>query len=585
MKTTKGTKMYKNTSNSLSNLSFSLKQLSSAVLFGLLSSTQFTSQALADDIIAKSNIEAITVYPGSAKVMRVSKISLNAGNNEVVIENLPLNLNESSLRVSGESQADVSLGSIELFRNIKMDVVQQQEKEIRQKIEEVQIEQKRIRDDISRNKTQIQFIRQMVLGSNNAKQKDNEVKNGSYTNLPLDQWKQAWDTLDSATAEVQEKIRQSEIALKDKDLILNKLQRELQQVATNQKESRSAKLQVESNGAAELTLNLTYQINGARWEPVYDADLDTETGDIKLKTLAQISQRTGEDWNGVDVILSTLRPSAGSQLPELYPWALDFMPEPMPMARMEKSSGVMMDSAMSELAMAPAVAPAPVRRAAPKKSMQQQQSRLISADFSAEYKVPGNISLGSGSNKRRFALTSQDFKSKIQLASAPRMDPRAMILATTKYQDETPLLAGSMSLYRNGSFVGNTFLSQKLSGEEIKLSFGEDDKVKIKYLPDPDKKRKDGLLFGKKKVVERHYKVSVNSNHNKPYSLSLYDVLPVSSNEDIKVKILGDLPSQTDVDDKKGVSSWDINLLPKKSVNIKYGYSVSYPEDRIVPGL
>ncbi len=568
------------------SISSPLRLVSSATLLGLLVSSQFTTQALADDIVANSSIKSVTVYPGSAKVTRVSKINLRAGNNEVVIENLPLSLNESSLRVSGESQADVSLGSIELFRNIKMDVVQEQEKAIRQKIEVVQTEQKRIRDDISRNKTQIKYIQKMVLGSTNTNKKDDEEKNGSYSNLPLEQWKQAWDTLDSATAEVQEKIRQSELALKEKDLELNKLQRELQQVATNQKESRSAKLQVESNGNAELTLNLTYQINGARWEPVYDADLNTESGDIQLKTLAQISQRTGEDWNGVDVTLSTLRPSAGSQLPVLHPWALDFMPEPMPMVQMESAGMSMKPNSMADMAeVAMAPAPAPMRRAAPKKSMQQQQSRLISADFSAEYKVPGNISLGSGSNKRRFALTSQDFKSNIQLASAPRMDPRAMILATTKYQDETPLLAGSMSLYRNGSFVGNTFLSQKLSGEEIKLSFGEDDKVKIKFLPDPDKKRKDGLLFGKKKVVERHYKVSANSNHNKPYPLIIQDVLPVSSNEDIKVKILGDLPTKTDVDDKKGVSSWDINLLPKKSVNIKYGYSVSYPEDRVVPGL
>ncbi len=557
--------------------------MSSTALFGLLLSAQFSSLAFADDIIAESSIEAVTVYPGSAKVTRVSKISLNAGNNEVVIENLPLNLNETSLRVSGESQADVSLGSIELFKNIKRDVVQQQEKELRQKIEDVQLEQKRIRDDISRNKTQLQFIRQMVLGSNNTKQKNEEVKSGSYTNLPLDQWKQAWDTLDSATAEVQEKIRQSEIALSEKDQTLNQLKRELQLVATNQKETRSAKLQVESNGATELTLNLTYQINGARWEPVYDADLDTQTGDIKLKTLAQISQRTGEDWTGVDVTLSTLRPSAGSQLPILQPWALDFMPEAMPMVQAESAGMMMKKNNMADMALA-APMPSPVKRA-PRKSMQQQQSRLISTDFSAEYKVPGNISLGSGSNKRRFALTSQDLQSTINLASAPRMDPRVMILATTKYQDETPLLAGSMSLYRNGSFVGSTFLSQKQSGEEIKLSFGEDDKVKIKFLPDPDQKRKDGLLFGKKKVVERHYKVSVNSNHNKAYPLVIQDVLPVSSNEELKIKILGDLPTNTHVDGKKGVSSWNINLLPKKSVNIKYGYSVSYPEDRIVPGL
>ena len=217
--------------------------------------------------------------------------------------------------------------------------------------------------------------------------------------------------------------------------------------------------------------------------------------------------------------------------------------------------------------------------------MVQQQSQLISTDFSAEYKVPGVISLDSGSNKRRFALTSQDYDADVRLASAPRQDPRAMILAKTKHTGETPLLAGSLSLYRNGNFVGNTFLKQKLSGEALKLSFGEDDKVKIKFLPDPDKKRKNGLLFGKKKVVERHYQLSIHNNHDKPFEITLYDVFPVAVNEDIKIKLLGDAPTKKDVENKKGVVSWERTLKPKQDTQLKYGYTVSYPEDKIIPGL
>ena len=561
------------------------KQSITVALFGILFSPFLTSSVvIAAEVNADSSITAVTVYPGSAKVLRVSKIALNAGNNEIVINNLPINLNESSLRVSGEGQGAFTLGSVELFRNIRLDVVQQREKELREKIDDVQASRKETEDALNRNLSQLEYIKKMVLGNNGGYKvaKDvNDDKNGTYTNLPLEQWQQAWQTLDQATASVQEKIRIAEKSLKDIDKQLNKLNRELQQVATNQKETRSARVQVEAETAGELTLNLSYQISGARWEPVYDADLNTETGEIQFKTLAQISQRTGEDWQGVDVTLSTLRPSAGTQLPELNSWVLDFMPEPMPMA--EASSGmfnreVTMDSMV-------AMAPAPRAMKAAPQPMRQQESRLISTDFSAEYQVPGSISLDSGSNKRRFALTSEKLESTIKLASAPRFDPRAMLLATTQYQQETPLIAGSMSLYRDGSFVGNSFLSQKLSGEEIKLSFGEDDKVKIKFLPDPDKKRQDGLLFGKKKVVERHYKVSVNSQHDKPYALSIYDVIPVSSQEDITVKSTGDLPTKTDVDDKKGVVSWDVSLEPKKSFNLKYGYSVSYPEDKIVPGL
>ena len=387
---------------------FKAQQLSSAVLFGLLFTLQLTSFSYAAEINADSSIKAVTVYPGSAKVSRVSKVAVNAGDNEILINNLPINLNESSLRVSGEGQGSFILGSVELFRNIKLDVVQEQEKELRQKIEEAQDSRKEIKDALSRSRSQLDYIKKMALG-NDASKKNDEKSGGTYINLTIEQWQQAWQTLDSATARAQEKIRLAEKSLENNDKLLNKLKRELQQIATNQKESRSARLQVAAASAGELTLNLSYQINGARWEPVYDADLNTETGEIQFKTLAQISQRTGEDWRGVDVTLSTLRPSAGTQLPSLNPWVLDFLPEPMPMA--ESSSGMFRNEvAMDSMV---AMAPAPIAKMAkPVRRMEQQQSRLISADFSAEYKIPGNISLDSGSNKRRFSLTSQDFKSK-----------------------------------------------------------------------------------------------------------------------------------------------------------------------------
>ncbi|MEH6454992.1 MAG: mucoidy inhibitor MuiA family protein [Cocleimonas sp.] len=565
-----------------SNKQIVYNKFHSALFLGLLLSPMTTINAAKID--AESSIKSVTVYPGSAKVTRVSKIMLTAGENDIVINNLPLNLNESSLRVSGEGEGSISLGSVELSRNIQYDVVQQQEKELRNRIEETQEQRQVIEDSITRNNAQLNYINKMVLGNNATSKRKDELQNGSYTNLPLDQWQQAWETLNGATEKVQEEIRQANKALKESNKQLNKLNRELQQVATNQKESRIAKLHIDADTATELTLNLSYQINGARWEPVYDADLNTETGGIELKTLAQISQRTGENWDGVDVTLSTLRPSAGTQLPQLNPWILDFMPDRRAGGSKMYESSVSMDTMVetSKAKMAPK--PQLMKRSAPA-PMLQQQSRLISADFSAEYKVPGTISLNSGSNKRRFALNTQKFTSTLKLASAPRLDPRAMILATSKYEDETPLLAGSMSLYRNGNFVGNTFLNQKLSGEEIKLSFGEDDKVKIKFLPDPDKKRKDGLLFGKKKVVERHYKISITSNHNKPFEISISDVLPVASDENIKVKNLGTLPTKKDVDDKEGIVSWDKTLAPKVELKINYGYSVSYPEDRTVLGL
>lgn len=564
-----------------------LKLFSSAIILSAL----LPALVQAAEINTDSTIKAVTIYPSSAKVTRISTITLTAGDNDIVIDNLPINLNESSLRVSGEAEGSVSLGSVELIRNIQRDVVQGKERDLRKKIEDLNEGRKEVEDALNRNRSQLQYINKMVLGSNVPELPQNQEKNGTYNNLPLEQWTQAWQTLDSATAAAQEKIRLAEKSLRNTDKEIRKLNRELNQVAVNQSETRSAKLHVESQSSTELTLKLTYQINGAHWVPVYDADLDTQTGDIALKTLAQISQRTGEEWKGVDVTLSTLRPSAGTQLPPLNTWSIDFMPEFLTNS-FNQSDKIQMesDAGLAEVfgqatEMVDLKKEAAVAARKPRKRMVPVQSQVISTDFSAEYKVPGIISLDSGSNKRRFALTSKSYKSDIHLASVPRFDPRAMILAKTKYNAETPLLAGSLALYRNGSFVGNTRITQKQLGEEIKLSFGEDDKVKVKFLPDPDKKRKDGLLFGKKKVVERHYKVSVTNNHNKPYSISLYDSIPVALNEGIKVIKTGDAPSTNKVDDKKGVISWERTLTPNKEMKIKYGYTVSYPEDKTVPGL
>ncbi|MEE9327659.1 MAG: mucoidy inhibitor MuiA family protein [Cocleimonas sp.] len=560
-----------------------IKQLSSVAVILALS----TSLSYADQLKASSQISAVTIYPGSAKVIRNSKVAVNAGKHSILISNLPLNIMQSSLRIAGKGKGKIVLGSVELQRVFQHDVVQEKEKHLREQIKEVHLQRKVINDSIHRNKEQLGYIKKMVLGSQN--KPENKSSSNSYTSLPLEQWQQAWQTLDNATASVQEKIRESEKRLSNEDKKLNTLNRQLSQIAVNQKESLNARLYVEADQVTELSLKLSYQINGARWEPVYDADLNTETGEIELKTLAQISQRTGEDWSNVDVTLSTLRPSAGTQLPPLESWSLDFSHNPM------RASKGMFSSSVSETRMVAKSKMASLglnqltdsveKKANKEQDITPQQSRLIATDFSAEYHVPEKISLNSGSNKRRFSLSTVKLQSKINLASAPRFDPRVMIVANTRYSEATPLIAGSVSLSRNGEFVGNSYLPQKLSGEELKLSFGEDSKVSIKFKPNNDKKRRDGILFGTKKVVERRYKIDMHSNHKEAHDIVIYDVLPVASDEDIRVKKLGQNPNITQFEDKEGVVGWSRKLEPAKDMSINYGYSVSYPEDRYIQGL
>lgn len=518
----------------------------------------------AAEINAQGKITSVTVYPGSAKVLRHASANLPPGNSSILITGLPLNLQESSLRVSGKGDQPVILSSVSLHREIHTEVVLEQEKQLRQQIEQQHQLAQQIEDGKQQHLQQIAFINAMGTGGKGDKP-------SSYLQLPPEQWQQAWTLMQESTAHAQQQIRRADEQSRLINKRIKQLQAQLKQIATNQRSSRSALLEVKAARNTHFEIELSYQVGGARWTPVYDAYLDTKTGKLQLRSLAQISQRTGEDWNDVQVTLSTLRPTSSTKLPRLDSWVIDFYTPPQPVAanmeRVKRKSMPLSAPPMEGM------------------GMTDEQVELVATDYSAEYQLPTSISLDSGSDKRRFALSSKEFDANIELASVPRLDPRAMLTGKITYQSDAPLLAGSISLYRDGSFVGNTYLEETQSGEEIRLSFGEDDKVKIKFHPDPDRKKQSGLLFGKRKVVERNYLLSIHNNHQDKKTITLHESLPVAADEQIKVEPSGEKPDDLNVDEKKGVVSWIRQLPAGKEVQLRYGYNVTYPNDREVEGL
>ena len=68
--------------------------------------------ARAANLEAKSSIDAVTVYPDGASVTRVIALDLPGGDNTVVLNDFPLGLDVSSLRVEGEADAKLTIGAI-----------------------------------------------------------------------------------------------------------------------------------------------------------------------------------------------------------------------------------------------------------------------------------------------------------------------------------------------------------------------------------------------------------------------------------------------------------------------------------------
>lgn len=86
--------------------------------------------------------------------------------------------------------------------------------------------------------------------------------------------------------------------------------------------------------AGKPTLKVTYFVTRARWYPVYDLALNSDTGKVTVSFSGLVSQESGEDWSEAAMTLSTAVPSTQSKLPKLLTWKIGererFIPTPTP---------------------------------------------------------------------------------------------------------------------------------------------------------------------------------------------------------------------------------------------------------------
>ncbi len=83
--------------------------------------------------------------------------------------------------------------------------------------------------------------------------------------------------------------------------------------------SKSALLSLRAEGErpSRVVVEVSYVVPGARWTPAYQVKLARDGSKAQVQLRAHVAQRSGEDWKGVKLKLSTALPLRFTELPEL----------------------------------------------------------------------------------------------------------------------------------------------------------------------------------------------------------------------------------------------------------------------------
>jgi len=531
--------------------------------------------SLAAEIDAASKIDAVTVYPDAAVISRLSEIDLPQGDNVLTFKNLPLALDPASLRFEGEGSAKMIIGAVET--RVEPAPAKGPDNAIEAKLDSLRSEREGWQSSVDA----LQAKREMILRFSKA---GPEKLSPDSKPLDIGQWSAAWDAVAVGLAKLGDDLRPALSKLRGLDEQIKALEAERQRPQPGQGAQRSATVTISADAPGKAHFKLSYRVGDVGWRAAYDASLDTAAGAnlLALTRRANLAQRTGEDWSDVALVVSTARVARASDIPDVEPLKIDFWQPPM--AEIPEAVGGAL-SKSSDMArsipttVAPAMAPAvpkPIRA-------EEAATELQSSAYSAEFKVPGRVSLASDGAQKSFVLGRLNAQPTLLVKAAPGLDETAYLQAHFVDSEDAPLLAGEVALHRNGAFVGQSRLAFVAPGDGLDLGFGADDKIKIKRAP-VNRKENEPTWFNQSKIETREFKTNVKNLHDFPVKIQVIDQLPVSENTAITVEMLPVTTPPTDkqVGDKKGVMSWTLDLAPGEAKDIRFAYRLKWPADRDV---
>ncbi len=506
----------------------------------------------------ESQISEVVVYLRGAQVTRKATVNIPAGKSDILLKNITSRLNSNSLQVA--TADGVTLLSV----NHSIDHLKQKEtsaiaEKLVQKRDELQ-------DSISLTKnTRDIFIkeREMLLS--------NQSIGGQESGVNVEQLIRATNFFRERLTEIEKLQFAEKKKLDDKEKRLEKINRQLKEINSQDDQPTSiVKVSVSANKATRTPIEVTYTVNQAHWQPFYDLRINDTDEPAALVYKAKVYQNTDENWDDVDLTLSTGDPSISNYKPELNPWFLYPEPPPPPQKSAQTLNIVDDDMELSEEQRSKMKSEVKRSRSLGKENVTTTQQQTTTAfEINIPYTIP------SDNQGYDVAVTDHEIEALYEYATVPKLSPHVYLMAKMINQNDLNLFPGQANIYFDQTYQGKTHLDPNSSEDTLALSIGRDPGIIVKRELLTDYSSKS--LFGNNRKETKAWKITVRNNKNNTVTVNLEDQYPISSNSDVKIDL--EESSGAEINTETGLLTWHLELAPDETKELRLVYSVRYPKD------
>jgi uncharacterized protein (TIGR02231 family) len=529
------------------------------------------------DLTVNSRAKEVIIYSDKAEVKRVQNVKLEKGETTIVFSNLGAGIDEQSIKSSCAASNVKILSTTLNINNLYFFRQEENEKVYNQICDCLRdiigsLDEKTIYALENYNTTDLRdyikkLLNDIILTQENSITKLNEA-------LAFLEKKYNENTLLIIAAN--EKLR----TLHEKRALLEEKLDAIR--ALDKKVQNNIEVTLYAEKPCTPEVEVSYILPGISWRPSYDAKLSREKKELELSYYGEISQRTGENWEGVSVVLSTSEAEVLVEIPKLYPVYISGYEEKRKRQLIveKRISRELKGEVEEELE-----EEEPVKETLPAGPQEDRRIEVIKKGVSHTFTVAAACDIPSDGRWHRFLILKTGFECHLCYETIPELMEYIYLKATQKNETGLPFLPGKIAIFRNESYMGTSHMNYTARGEEFHLSFGIDEDVKVRRIQHTAA-AKEARGLSTKHVMEWEYHFILYNYKKEVQNVILKEGVYVSELKEVTVKILKDTSPDYTINND-GIVSWDVELPPDPFQHKKFvlHYTLTAPKSFDLGGI
>ena len=542
----------------------------------------FAAPLVQDPQVLDAKIDSVTVYPSSAHVHRSSEVVTSDGN--YVISGLTNDLDRSRVRVKC---ANGEIVRVEVLERLQKEVTDEEIAALVATLKGAKRDMETANDRGKLNDAMGKHLAELFAREQEASGKD--LTEGT---APTEAWDASFEFLSRRMEGVLKAKRELGWELEERREAIAKLEHEIG-------DARRGALRpvvdvlVETAGisGAGAKIEVEYVVNRAGWSPVYDLRAASDAESVRLVYRAEVFQKTLEDWNEVELLLSTAQPHLGAQGPEPSTSWVDVL-EVVVGERFggrRRSKGVDAPAAMESLGTEMDY----VEESA--ETYAWTHAAVESEGLSLRYRIARNETVKSRNEPTLVLVGQADLEAEPEYYCAPALDTTVWLRGIATNTSPWTLLPGRAAVFFGADYLGDAMLDMVQAEEEFTLHLGAASMISVERTQFEDVEEEPGFLsstVSKRRSWRVHFENhgSTVANSDGSVTVLVRESVPVSQDSRLEVLMPKSEPKHsqderwTQERKEEGIYTWVFGIPANGSADLVYSVEVRHPKELQITG-